>query len=239
MESEIKSPTNYNWSISVLVMLGLLFGLWLGVKSCYRSEMNDRLNGAIHSARVVVDSASGNVENAAKSIEENLDSAARVFKTKWSALGQYVDIKLGEYYFHIPQNGMELKLLQWLQQNTTVNRVEKQVWFNFDRILFEPGSAKLNTVSDEQIKNIFSFHYIIPTLVFKIGGYTDNTGNPEENKKLSLDRANAVRYALIQLGGDSTRLQTEGYGQENPIADNNTEAGREQNRRIAITVVKK
>ena len=79
----------------------------------------------------------------------------------------------------------------------------------------------------------------IPIVEFKIGGYTDNTGDPEENKKLSQARAEAVMNALIEQGIDASRLTAEGYGSEFPVADNKTPEGREQNRRVAIRVTKK
>jgi len=76
-------------------------------------------------------------------------------------------------------------------------------------------------------------------VAIKLGGYTDNTGNPQANQKLSADRANTVMNELIRLGIDPARLAAEGYGEQFPVAPNDTEAGRAQNRRIAVRVTKK
>src|SRR5262249_32007068 len=69
-----------------------------------------------------------------------------------------------------------------------------------------------------------------------VGGYTDNTGDPGANQKLSQDRATAVFTELVTLGVPAQRMSAEGYGQQYPVADNSTDSGRAQNRRIALRV---
>jgi len=71
----------------------------------------------------------------------------------------------------------------------------------------------------------------------KITGYTDNTGSPDYNKKLSLRRAEAVRDYLVSLGVDPKLLEVQGAGLANPIADNRTKEGRAKNRRVEIEVI--
>ncbi len=72
----------------------------------------------------------------------------------------------------------------------------------------------------------------------KISGHTDNLGEPEPNKALSLSRANSVKSTLLKLGILKTRLTTEGFGDSKPIADNKTPAGQAKNRRIEIKIIK-
>jgi outer membrane protein OmpA-like peptidoglycan-associated protein/uncharacterized protein YidB (DUF937 family) len=74
--------------------------------------------------------------------------------------------------------------------------------------------------------------------VLEIGGHTDNTGQPAANEALSARRASAVREYLIRQGVSPGRLTAKGYGAEQPVAGNATEAGRFHNRRIEFTVVK-
>jgi K(+)-stimulated pyrophosphate-energized sodium pump len=93
--------------------------------------------------------------------------------------------------------------------------------------------------SQEQLKNIAEILKAYPNVNVKLGGYTDNTGNAASNQKLSEDRATSVREELVNLGIDKDRLEAEGYGQEHPVASNDTEEGRAQNRRISIRVTKK
>jgi outer membrane protein OmpA-like peptidoglycan-associated protein len=73
----------------------------------------------------------------------------------------------------------------------------------------------------------------------KIGGYTDNTGDAAANQTLSEARAKNVMDALAAKGVDASRMESEGYGDQHPVADNSTEEGRAQNRRIALRVTQK
>jgi outer membrane protein OmpA-like peptidoglycan-associated protein len=75
--------------------------------------------------------------------------------------------------------------------------------------------------------------------VLEIAGYTDNTGNAEENIALSQNRADAVREALINGGADPDMLIAKGYGSADPIASNDTAEGRLRNRRIEYHILKK
>ena len=76
-------------------------------------------------------------------------------------------------------------------------------------------------------------------MTLKLGGYTDNRGDPQANLKLSQEQAKAVMADLVNLGIDAGRLKAEGYGQEHPVADNSTEEGRAKNRRIDLQVTSK
>ncbi|RUO77843.1 OmpA family protein [Idiomarina seosinensis] len=70
-----------------------------------------------------------------------------------------------------------------------------------------------------------------------VEGHTDSTGAAEYNQQLSLNRAMAVRNYLTGNGVDQRRLTTYGYGESQPIADNNTASGREQNRRVELKII--
>lgn len=132
--------------------------------------------------------------------------------------------------------GVEQKLVEFIKIDKAVS---KDLWFSFDRLLFETGSDKLIASSQEQLKNIAEILKAFPNVEVKIGGYTDNTGDANANLKLSDARAKNVMEQLIKLGIDKGRLKSEGYGQEHPVASNDTEEGRQQNRRIDIRVTKK
>ena len=93
--------------------------------------------------------------------------------------------------------------------------------------------------STEQLSNIAAILQGYPLVSLKIGGYTDNTGDPAANMRLSEMRADAVRDQLQGMGIDASRLAAEGYGDQHPVADNSTVEGRAQNRRVAIRVTSK
>ena len=77
-----------------------------------------------------------------------------------------------------------------------------------------------------------------PNSRFTVEGHTDSVGSNSLNQKLSEERANSVRDFLINEGIDASRLEAVGYGEERPIATNNTRAGRTQNRRVEINLIK-
>jgi outer membrane protein OmpA-like peptidoglycan-associated protein len=76
-----------------------------------------------------------------------------------------------------------------------------------------------------------------PGASVEIQGHTDNNGTPESNKTLSQDRANAVKRYLSAGGVSEARMTAVGYGQELPLADNKTEAGKTKNRRVDFKLV--
>jgi len=142
----------------------------------------------------------------------------------------------GGVNLRFPPNGTEAQLLSFIQGSGPVS---KENWFEFDRLNFETGSAVMKSDSGEQLSNIAAILQAYPAASLKIGGYTDNTGDPAPNMRLSQMRADAVRDQLREMGIDASRLETEGYGIQRPVADNSTVEGRAQNRRVAIRVTAK
>ena len=155
-----------------------------------------------------------------------------------ASLGAFIDSKLPDgVNLHIPSNGVESKLLAFINDPTKV--VDKDTWFSFDRLEFETDSAKLKPSSREQLANMAAILKAYPQVDVKIGGYTDNTGNSQHNLDLSKARATSTMNELASLGILKSRLAAEGYGEQFPVADNATEEGRQRNRRIDIRVTKK
>ena len=76
-----------------------------------------------------------------------------------------------------------------------------------------------------------------PNQRIEVRGYTDNNGHPDYNRELSLRRANSVKNYLVKSGIEESRIQTAGFGQENPIADNSTYEGRRLNRRVEFAII--
>jgi OOP family OmpA-OmpF porin len=133
-------------------------------------------------------------------------------------------------------NGTEARLLLFIQGGAPVT---KDAWFEFDRLNFETDSAVIRADSRDQLGNVAAILKAYPAAQVKIGGYTDNSGNPAANMQLSQARAEAIRDALDRLGVEPSRVQAEGYGDQHPIADNNTAEGRAKNRRVTILVTAK
>ena len=152
-------------------------------------------------------------------------------------LGTFTRTLPSHYQLSAPGSGIEKQVVLFIED--TGKPIDQATWFNFDRLLFETGSAKLKPESTEQLRNVAEILKSYPVVKVKIGGYTDNTGDADANLKLSQDRATNVMNELIILGVPAERLSAEGYGQQFPIADNSTDAGRQQNRRIALHVTQK
>lgn len=104
-----------------------------------------------------------------------------------------------------------------------------------ENLLFETGKATILPSSLPELQRIARY---IAAYGYKahIAGHTDNVGSSEANMQLSRDRANAVRDQLIAFGCSPASLSAVGYGDTKPVASNDTEAGRQQNRRVEITL---
>lgn len=99
---------------------------------------------------------------------------------------------------------------------------------------FENNRSKLTPESYPVLDEDIALMKTRPKMTITIVGHTDSMGDASYNQKLSQDRANAVMQYLIQKGVAADRMQAVGKGESVPIADNKTEAGRAQNRRIEI-----
>lgn len=156
----------------------------------------------------------------------------------WAALGKMVAVKLPDgTTLNAPTLGVESRLVTYLNDGSAV--VSDDTWFDFDRLLFDTGKATLQPQSSEQIGNIAAILKAYPKVKVRIGGYTDNTGDPAANVTLSQTRADNVMAELAKLGVDPSRMEAKGYGADHPVADNATEAGRQQNRRISMRILEK
>jgi outer membrane protein OmpA-like peptidoglycan-associated protein len=98
------------------------------------------------------------------------------------------------------------------------------------------GSTDLTPGSRAQLRNVAKIMKAYPNMKVKIGGYTDNVGDPSSNMRLSDGRAKSVMAQLIRFGVLADRLEAEGYGEQHAIADNATAEGRAKNRRTALSI---
>jgi outer membrane protein OmpA-like peptidoglycan-associated protein len=153
-------------------------------------------------------------------------------------LGTNKTIKLPDgVSLNVGENSSESKLVAFIED--TAKSVNDTTWISLDRLFFEKGKATLKPESRDQLSNIAAIMKSYPNVILLFGGYTDNTGSVETNMKISAERGNAAMKDLIGLGVSADRLKAEGYGQEHPIANNSTEDGRAQNRRIDVRVTEK
>ena len=103
-------------------------------------------------------------------------------------------------------------------------------------ILFETASDRLDAQSELLIASFAEYLLVAPSLRVQIQGHTDNVGDAGANLDLSQRRAKRVAQTIIDLGVSSSRITYRGYGEKRPVASNDSEAGRAQNRRTVFVV---
>lgn len=113
----------------------------------------------------------------------------------------------------------------------------KKLWFDFDNLNFKTGSAEITEESQVQVNNLVAILKAYPNAKLKIGGYTDKTGNEAANKKLSGQRAVAVKAAIEKAGLGAQILSAEGYGSEFAVFPADApESDRVKDRHVSVSV---
>ncbi len=111
--------------------------------------------------------------------------------------------------------------------------IKEQVQFDTDKSTIKPVSNALL----DSVAQVIKAHPEIKKI--EIQGHTDSTGSKAHNQQLSAERASSVRKALESRGVESARFVSKGYGQDKPIGDNATDAGRTENRRVQFLILEK
>ena len=137
------------------------------------------------------------------------------------------------------RGGIEDKLVTFLNDPNSI--AGKDVWFDFDNLNFETGSATITAESKKQVNNIAQILKAYPKTKIKIGGYTDKTGDEGTNKRLSQQRAESVTIALKIAGANGTQLLApEGYGSDfAKVPATASDEERKPDRRISVSVREK
>lgn len=111
--------------------------------------------------------------------------------------------------------------------------------FTLDNVFFDSGKSNLRPESSKELNELVTYMQLKKDLKIEIGGHTDNVGDVVANLTLSTERAKAVRSYLISKGITPSRVEALGYGDTQPVADNTTAAGRQQNRRTEVNILSK
>ena len=108
-----------------------------------------------------------------------------------------------------------------------------------DKVQFETGKADLKEVSFSLLDEVAKMLVDNPQIeLLSVEGHTDATGSADFNRKLSQQRAESVAKYLAKKGVKPARMEAKGFGPDHPIADNESDAGREANRRVEFNIVK-
>ncbi len=117
-----------------------------------------------------------------------------------------------------------------------LNRIKNKFSQTFTNVLFANNSAQLLPGAEKELDPLVAYLISQSSSTILIEGHTDNIGSALKNKNLSLSRAKTIEQYLIAHHITSNRISTIGYGDTKPIANNDTEQGRQQNRRTSFTI---
>ena len=108
-----------------------------------------------------------------------------------------------------------------------------------DKVQFETGKADIKSESHALLDEVAKVLKANPQIeVVSVEGHTDSTGSPDFNRKLSQQRAESVAKYISTKGVKAARMEPKGFGPDRPIADNETDAGKEANRRVEFNIIK-
>ena len=121
----------------------------------------------------------------------------------------------------------------------TMVPIEEGKAIRLNNIFFDTGKSELRPESAPELDRMVAVLNENPKMTISLNGHTDNTGGVAVNQKLSQDRADAVREYFIGKGIEPDRIASKGFGESKPVAANDTEDGRQKNRRVEFLIVKK
>lgn len=129
---------------------------------------------------------------------------------------------------------------QVIVQNTTQQQgaadLEVNKTYRLKHVLFWTGKAELSIEAEKELARLAEHLDNNPQLTISISGHTDNVGEEKANLALSQGRAEVVSRYLIEKGIAQRRIQAKGYGSSKPLAENDTQEGRESNRRVEFVL---
>ncbi len=146
-----------------------------------------------------------------------------------------------QYMIHIAQMGYDTLDMPIANigdsMDIALSPVKKGEVFIVKNLHFATNKTRILARSEEALNNLYMYLARNPQAHIRIVGHTDNVGKEEANQKLSDGRANAVKDALIERGIAPERIEAEGRGESQPIDTNDTEEGRQNNRRVEIEIL--
>lgn len=221
-----------------LLLLGLL--IVLGYMFCGRSSVPVATTNTNANSRNVAAVTNSNAGNAAV-VNGNAGNVAAVTDTNTARKLTEVALPDGTKLQAYP-GGIEDQLIKFIQSDEYKNGTAdtlKDKWFNFDDLNFKFGTTELVPESKRQLDNITAILKAFPAAKIKIGGYTDKKGDDAVNKKLSDDRAKAVKAALDKSGVGTQVPEAEGYGEQfATVAETAGDQERAVDRKTSVRLLK-
>ncbi|MDP4221014.1 MAG: OmpA family protein [Bacteroidota bacterium] len=149
---------------------------------------------------------------------------------KYSVTADADNYLFGSAYFDVDPEGRILRGDHDIKLSEASGKTRLLVFFDY-------GKDELQRSSYPELERIVQLMRANPKMKVEIAGYTDSKGSPEYNLDLSKRRAESVKTYLVRQGISDSRITTKGYGEANPIASNDTDEGRAENRRVEFVVL--
>lgn len=208
------------WLVLALAALALLWFLGRGKGGETLKEGVDKIETG---AKDVGDAVGNAAETVGDAAADAADKVAEAFRSFELPGGKEIQAAAGSF---------TAKLANRLSRpNSDLTKA-----ISFDQVDFKSGSTNFTEGSEEELRNLAEIMMAYPATKIRVVGHTDNTGNADSNMTLSEQRAMSVKNWLGQNGIAADRVEASGKGQTEPIATNDTEEGRNQNRRIEVFV---
>ena len=181
-----------------------------------------------------------NIKNEVIASFESNSATGKYLVSLPSGVNYGITVKADGYLFHSENFDIPAATgYNEIVKNIRMKKIEVGNKIILNNIFFDFDKATLRPESKSELDRLVKLLTDMPTLKIEISGHTDNIGSAAYNKTLSQNRAKAVVDYLVKNGIDAGRLTYKGYGFDQPIAANDTEAGRQQNRRTEFKVVSK
>jgi OmpA-OmpF porin, OOP family len=126
-----------------------------------------------------------------------------------------------------------------IQRDLYLSPIEVGDIFRLNNIFFDFNKTTLRPESYPELNRLVAFMQNNSSVEIEISGHTDDVGSDEANLKLSAERARSVCEYIVTKGITASKIKTKGYGKTNPVAGNDTEEGRQLNRRVEFVIIKK
>jgi outer membrane protein OmpA-like peptidoglycan-associated protein len=265
-DTEWSAPQNLGYPINTINREGTLFIAADGTTAYYASDRSDSKGGLdiysfdmrsdIRPAKTlwvkgkVYDKKTGaGLPSSVELIDVNAKQLLSKVQTDEKG-GYLITLPVGkEYAFNVARKGYlfysdNFSLLNpgvdsTYQKDIPLQPIEANAAVVLKNIFFDVAQFELKPASVVELDKVVQLLQENPTVAIQIGGHTDNIGATADNAKLSENRAKAVVTYLASKGIEAKRLTYKGFGATQPVADNKTEAGRAQNRRTELKVLRK
>lgn len=137
----------------------------------------------------------------------------------------------------LQESQSEIEELREQLSELNPRQTDRGIVLTIGNVLFAFDSSNLSAAAVDPLNTLAAFLRERPDYRVRVEGYTDSVGSETYNQQLSERRAQSVANAMSQRGVDPTRMTVVGYGEANPVAPNNTEYGRQQNRRVNFVIL--